>query len=60
MILTRQAKGRVTVEHQYKHGFRDVTLTIPTGTIEEDQYPIIAVQMELQKETRYLSTDWSF
>lgn len=49
---------RVVMERQYKHGLGKVTLTLPSGLIEDGEEPMEAARRELMEETGYASDQW--
>lgn len=58
IIFAQTMEGKVLMERQYKHGIRKVTLTLPTGGINEGEEPLRAAQRELEEETGCVSKDW--
>ena len=58
IVFAETADGMVIVERQYKHGAGQVTLTLPAGSIEENEAPLDAAQRELLEETGYTSDQW--
>lgn len=58
IIFAQTKEGKVVMERQYKHGVRKVTLTLPTGGVEEGEEPLLTAQRELKEETGYVSQDW--
>lgn len=58
IVFAETADGRVIVERQYKHGAGKVTLTLPAGSLEENESPLEAAQRELLEETGYASDQW--
>ncbi len=59
LILAQTADGEVICERQYKHGLRQVTLTLPGGHIEAGEDPLVAAKRELLEETGYDCPDWT-
>jgi ADP-ribose pyrophosphatase len=60
VILAETEDGRILCERQYKHGPRQVILTLPSGSIEKEEEPLVAAKRELLEETGYVSDDWTF
>jgi ADP-ribose pyrophosphatase len=58
VIFAQTPEGQVIVERQYKHGLGEVTLTMPSGSVERDESPLVAAQRELLEETGYVSDEW--
>ncbi len=58
VVFAQTPEGQVIVERQYKHGLGEVTLTMPSGSIEGDESPLVAAQRELLEETGYVSDEW--
>jgi len=46
--------GRMLCERHYKHGIGRVTLTLPAGTLEENEPPADCARRELLEETGYV------
>jgi ADP-ribose pyrophosphatase len=58
VVYAQTSERHVIVERQYKHGLGEVTLTMPSGSIEGDESPLVAAQRELLEETGYVSDEW--
>jgi ADP-ribose pyrophosphatase len=58
VVFAETPEGKVIVERQYKHGLGEVTLTMPAGSIEGDESPLVSAQRELLEETGYVSDEW--
>lgn len=53
VIYAMTVDGKVVVIHQYKHGARQVSLTLPGGLAETGENSLIAAKRELCEETGY-------
>lgn len=49
----RDEDNKILLERQYKHALGFVSLTLPTGCLEEWETPIEAGKRELLEETGY-------
>ena len=58
LIFASTVDERIIMERQYRHGVGEVTLTLPSGTVEEDEEPLAAAKRELLEETGYTSRTW--
>ena len=58
VIVAYTPDGKLICERQYKHGSREVILTLPAGTIEAGEDPLAAANRELLEETGYAGDDW--
>ena len=58
VIVAQTQEGRIVCERQYKHGPREIVLTLPAGSIEQGEEPMAGAQRELLEETGYASDDW--
>lgn len=54
----RDADNKILLERQYKHAVGSISLTLPTGCLEEWETPIDAGKRELLEETGYSAREW--
>ena len=57
VVFAQTIDGQVIVERQYKHGIGEVTLTMPSGSIDRGEAPLVAAQRELLEEFDSISGD---
>lgn len=53
-IFAMTNDGRILLNREYKHGVKDVIVTLPAGMIDEGEGPMEAVKRELIEETGYV------
>jgi ADP-ribose pyrophosphatase len=58
MVVAVTPDGQVVMERSYKHGPRNVALSLPAGYIEAGETPDQAARRELREETGYTSDEW--
>jgi ADP-ribose pyrophosphatase len=58
IVVAVTPDGQVVLERSYKHGPRNVALSLPAGYIEANETPDEAARRELSEETGYTSGDW--
>ena len=58
VVVAKTPDGRMIMIKQYKHGVREVSLTLPGGLIEEEEEPLVAAKRELLEETGYIADNW--
>ena len=58
MVVAVTPDGQVVLERSYKHGPRNVALSLPAGYIEADETPDQAARRELREETGYTCDAW--
>ena len=59
-IVALTAEKRVLVVHQYRFGTRKISTEIPGGVLDAEESPRQAAIRELQEETGYTSSSWSY
>ena len=52
--------GRVVLERQYRYPVARVCMEIPAGKLDPGEDPLMCAQRELQEETGYTATKWSY
>jgi len=52
--------GRILLERQYRYPVARVCMEIPAGKLDLGEDPLICAQRELQEETGYTATKWSY
>ena len=50
--------GRLVAERHFRPGARQLTLSLPSGYIDESEEPLTAAKRELREETGYEATRW--
>ncbi|MEL7021149.1 MAG: NUDIX hydrolase [Bacteroidota bacterium] len=50
----------IVLVRQYRFGIQAYTLELPGGFIETEEDHLLAAQRELQEETGYTGTDWTY
>jgi ADP-ribose pyrophosphatase len=58
MVVERE-DGRLILIRQYKHGVRDVSLTLPAGGLNPGEDPLDCARRELMEETGYEAFGWT-
>ena len=59
-VVAITPENKVLMVQQYRFGTQQITLEVPGGFVESGEPNLAAVQRELQEETGYTSTNWSF
>ncbi|CAM3827384.1 NUDIX domain-containing protein [Polynucleobacter antarcticus] len=59
-ILAILDDGRVLMERQYRYPIAKACLEIPAGKLEPGEDRLLCAQRELEEETGYRATSWSF
>jgi ADP-ribose pyrophosphatase len=52
--------GRILLERQYRYPVAKVCMEIPAGKLDLGEDPLICAQRELQEETGYAASKWSY
>ena len=52
--------GRILLERQYRYPVAHVCMEIPAGKLDLGEDPLICAQRELQEETGYAASKWSY
>jgi ADP-ribose pyrophosphatase len=52
--------GRVLMERQYRYPIAKACLEIPAGKLDEGEDHLLCAQRELEEETGYTATKWSY
>jgi ADP-ribose pyrophosphatase len=58
VVTAFTGEGKVIAEGYYRHGIRQVALTLPTGIIDAHEKPIEAAKRELWEEIGYAGGKW--
>jgi ADP-ribose pyrophosphatase len=60
VILPLFDDGSVLLERQFRYPIAKVFIEYPAGKIDEGEDPLACAKRELQEETGYTATDWTF
>jgi ADP-ribose pyrophosphatase len=52
--------GRILLERQYRYPVARVCMEIPAGKLDSGEDPLVCAQRELQEETGYTASKWSY
>jgi len=52
--------GRILLERQYRYPVARVCMEIPAGKLDAGEDPLVCAQRELQEETGYTASKWSY
>lgn len=52
--------GRILLERQYRYPVARVCMEIPAGKLDLGEDPLVCAQRELQEETGYAASKWSY
>lgn len=52
--------GRILLERQYRYPVARVCMEIPAGKLDPGEDPLVCAQRELQEETGYTASKWSY
>lgn len=52
--------GRILLERQYRYPVARVCMEIPAGKLDLGEDPLVCAQRELQEETGYTASKWSY
>ena len=57
-IVAVTDEGQLVMVRGYKHGLRQVVLSVPAGLVDPGEAPLQAAQRELLEETGYTAAEW--
>jgi len=57
-VLAVTSEQEVVLVREYRHGTAEITLELPSGTVEAGEAPLATAQRELQEETGYGGGVW--
>lgn len=60
MIYAQRDDRKVLLQQQYKHALGAVSLSLPTGCLENTELPLEAGKREFLEETGYIAHQWRF
>ncbi|MFC3110404.1 NUDIX domain-containing protein [Undibacterium arcticum] len=60
VILPLFDDGTVLLERQFRYPLDQVFIEFPAGKIDPNEDPLVCAKRELQEETGYSGTDWTF
>lgn len=58
MVYAKRDKGEALFMRQYKHALGSITLTLPTGCLEDGELPLECAKREFLEETGYIADKW--
>ncbi len=58
MVVAVTPEGHVVMERSYKHGPRQIALSLPAGYLEPGETPEETARRELREETGYEADEW--
>lgn len=58
MVCARDKEGRFLLQRQYRHALSKVTISFPTGCMEEGETPLETAKREFLEETGYWARMW--
>jgi ADP-ribose diphosphatase len=59
-IIVKTIENLFLITNEYRHPIKKAILGCPGGRIEKKETPIEAAKRELQEETGYISTKWTY
>lgn len=59
-VIALTPEKKMVLIKQYRHGTNCYTTEIPGGAINHNEDPLIGAQRELEEETGYTSSNWSY
>lgn len=60
VIMPFDAKGRLLLINEFRHGVNRYTYFLPAGRIDGDEKPLVAAKRELREETGMGAKKWKF